>query len=267
MVFLFSALVFLAGLGAGFLINLVSTRLAANRRMLAGGLGCTRSPHKLAAWQAIPLAGYAAQRGACATCGKRLPVSYPLIELLTAGLMLSLFLLEGWGVAFLFHAAYAAILMLVLVLDWKHRDIYLSVIAAGSGLAIVGSLFIPGAGPVNALIAMLVAGGFFLAAYLAARLIFRHVEEPLGLGDVFLALMMGLMLGFPDIVGALLIGPLIAGAAAIVLLLARRHKLGDLMPYGVALCAASILFLVYPAPLAQALNLPRLVEVLSGFFG
>jgi leader peptidase (prepilin peptidase)/N-methyltransferase len=111
-----------------------------------------------------------------------------------------------------------------------------------------------------------VAGLFFLLAYIAAKLIFPRIEEPLGAGDILLALMMGLMLGWPNIVGALLIGPLIAGAAAILLLLSRRSKLGDFMPYGVALCAAAILFLVYPTPFAEALHLPALSYVVSNLF-
>ncbi|HYP20877.1 MAG TPA: hypothetical protein VEY08_12450, partial [Chloroflexia bacterium] len=111
-----------------------------------------------------------------------------------------------------------------------------------------------------------VAGGFFLLAYLLARAIFPKIEEPLGLGDVLLALMMGLMLGFPNIVGALLIGPLIAGAAAILLLVSQRSKMGDFMPYGVALCAATILFIIYPAPFAEALHLPVLTYLVDGIF-
>ena len=154
--------------------------------------------------------------------------------------------------------------MLVLVIDWKHRDIYLSVLLIGGVAGLVGSFFLPGMGPGYALLGALIAGGFFLAAYVAARLIFRHIEEPLGVGDVYLALMMGLMLGFPNIVGALVVGPLIAGAAAIILLATRRSGMGDFMPYGVALCVAAMVFLINPAPLADALHLPRLVDVLSG---
>jgi leader peptidase (prepilin peptidase) / N-methyltransferase len=120
---------------------------------------------------------------------------------------------------------------------------------------------------VNALVGAVVAGGFFFLAYILARIIFPNIEEPLGTGDILLALMMGLMLGFPNIVGALLVGPLLAGAAAILLLLMRRSKMGDFMPYGVALCAATILFLVYPSPFADALHLPALTIVLSGMFG
>lgn len=256
----------LAGLVVGFAINVVSTRLAAGKPLLAVGLGCTRSAHRLALGQALPVVGYALQRGRCSACGKRLSVSYPLVELAVGILYVALFLLEGWGLRFIFHAFYVAVLMLVLVIDWKHRDIYLTVIGVGALAALIGSALLPEVGLMSALLGAGVAGGFFLLAYLLAKLIFPRIEEPLGAGDVFLALMMGLMLGFPYIVGALLVGPLLAGAAAILMLLSRRSKIGDFMPYGVALCAATILFLVYPGPFAEALRLPNLMMLLFGHY-
>jgi leader peptidase (prepilin peptidase)/N-methyltransferase len=255
----------LVGLIVGFAINVVSTRLSANRPLLAA-LGCTRSAHPIRLAQALPVVGYALQGGRCSTCGKGLSVSYPLVELLVGLLFATLVLLEGWGVRLLFHALYVAVLVLVLVIDWKHRDIYLSIIALGSVMALAGSALLPEVGIVSALIGAAVAGGFFLLAYLLAKLIFPRIEEPLGAGDVFLALMMGLMLGFPNVVGALLIGPLLAGVAALLMLLSRRSKIGDFMPYGVALCAAAILFLVYPGPFAEALKLPSLSMMLFGHY-
>ncbi len=255
----------LIGFIVGFAINVVSTRLSANKPLLAA-LGCTRSDHSLSLAQALPIVGYALQGGRCSTCDKRLSISYPLVELLMGFLFAALFLLEGWGVRLLFHALYVAVLVLVLVIDWKHRDIYLSIIALGVVVALAGSALLPEVGIVSALIGAAVAGGFFLLAYLLAKLIFPRIEEPLGAGDVFLALMMGLMLGFPNVVGALLIGPLLAGAAALIMLLSRRSKIGDFMPYGVALCAAAILFLVYPGPFAEALKLPSLSMMLFGHY-
>jgi prepilin signal peptidase PulO-like enzyme (type II secretory pathway) len=258
-------IVLLAGLLAGGLLNLVATRLAAGHSLF-GPLHCTRSSHPLSVVQALPVVGYAMQRGRCSTCGKRISVSYPLVEIGMAGLFVALLLVEGFGMRFLLHAAYAMVLVLVLVIDWKHRDIYVTVIAVGALLALAGSVL----GDVtlwSALAGAALAGGFFLLAYLLAKLIFPRIEEPLGAGDILLALMMGLMLGFPDIVGALLIGPLIAGAAALILLLSRRSKLGDFMPYGVALCVATLLFLVVPEPFANALNLPALQAVVDGVLG
>jgi prepilin signal peptidase PulO-like enzyme (type II secretory pathway) len=254
------------GFIAGFVVNVIATRLAANRPLL-GPLHCTQSNHPLSLAQSLPVVGYLAQRGRCSTCRKRLPAAFPLVEAFMALLFLLIFLLEGFGVSFWFHCAYTAILMLVLVTDWKHRDIYLSVIVVGGLVAFAGSFFVPGVGPGYALVGAVVAGGFFLLAYLLARLIFRHIEEPLGMGDVFLALMMGLMLGFPNIVGVLVVGPLIAGVVAVLLLVTRRSSMGDFMPYGVSLCVAAILFMLNPAPLADALHLSTLIDVLSGFLG
>lgn len=263
--FIYALAVFALGLFAGFGVNLIATRLAAQKPMF-GPLRCTRSPHGISLMQALPVVGYLSQGGRCARCGRKLSVAFPATELTTGILLAGLFWLEGPGLPFLFHSAYVVVLMLVLVIDWKHRDIYFSTIILGCLIALAGLFALPGMDLASGLVGAAVAGGFFLLAYLLARVIFPRIEEPLGLGDVLLALMMGLMLGFPNIVGALLIGPLIAGGAAILLLVSKRSKMGDFMPYGVALCAATILFIIYPRPFAEALHLPVLTYLAGNFF-
>ncbi|MEO5953004.1 MAG: prepilin peptidase, partial [Chloroflexia bacterium] len=202
MQFIFAPLIFLLGLVVGFVINVISTRLAAHRPFL-GPLYCTRASHPLTALQALPLVGYLVQRGRCSTCGNSISISFPIVELATAALFMADYFLEGFGLPFLFHAAYMAFLMLVLVIDWKHKDIYVLVIGAGCVVALLGSSLMPQVTFWGALIGAGVAGAFFLLAYVAARLIFPKIEEPLGAGDIILALMMGIMLGWPNIVGAL----------------------------------------------------------------
>lgn len=265
LLFLGGLAAFLLGLMAGFVANVVATRLAAGRPFL-GPFYCTRSHHPLSLSQIVPIAGYLLQQGRCRGCGAALSLAYPATELITAALFLAFYLVDDFGLRFLLHAAYTLFLLIVLVVDWKHKEIYFSIIVIGSLIAIAGSFLLPEVGFVSALIGAAVAGGFFLLAYGLAKLIFPRIEEPLGAGDVLLALMMGLMLGFPNIVGALLIGPLLAGAAALILLVTRRSKLGDFIPYGVALCAATILLLLYPAPFVEALNLSALQQVVSGIF-
>src|SRR5438045_536397 len=121
----YALVVLLFGLVAGFLINVVATRLAADKPMF-GRLGCTRSSHPISLLEAFPVLGYLLQRGRCSTCSKKLSLAYPLTEGATALIFILLFALEGLSISFFFHAAYTALLMLVLVMDWKHRDIYLS---------------------------------------------------------------------------------------------------------------------------------------------
>src|SRR5690348_12208969 len=99
------ALALALGLAAGFLVNVVATRLATNRPLL-GGLRCTRSNHPLALRQYFPVVGFVAQRGRCSTCGKPLSVAYPMVEGATALLVLACFVLEGFAVSFWFHSLY-----------------------------------------------------------------------------------------------------------------------------------------------------------------
>ncbi|HYP21181.1 MAG TPA: prepilin peptidase, partial [Chloroflexia bacterium] len=149
--FIYTAIAFVLGLVAGWGINLVATRLAAQRPMF-GPLGCTRSPHPISVSQALPVLGYLAQRGKCSQCGRKLPIAFPATELATGALVAGLCWLEGFSLPFLFHSAYVVVLMLVLVLDWKHRDIYFSIIILGSLIAVVGLFVLPGMDPVSGLV-------------------------------------------------------------------------------------------------------------------
>lgn len=64
----------------------------------------------------------------------------------------------------------------------------------------------------------------------------------MGAGDVKLAALLGLLLGFPRVFDGLLIGALLGGLAAFVLLLRRRRA----MPYGPFLIAGAVTVLLLP---------------------
>jgi leader peptidase (prepilin peptidase)/N-methyltransferase len=71
----------------------------------------------------------------------------------------------------------------------------------------------------------------------------------LGGGDVKLALLLGLIFGFPGILWALIVG-VSAGGGAAVILLARRRSLKSTMPYAPFLCLGALIALLYnPIPL------------------
>src|SRR5262245_39070339 len=78
----YAILALVLGLIAGFVINVVATRLAANRPFF-GPLRCTRSPHPITFVQALPVLGYVLQRGKCATCSRSLSLSFPATEAAT----------------------------------------------------------------------------------------------------------------------------------------------------------------------------------------
>lgn len=83
--------------------------------------------------------------------------------------------------------------------------------------------------------------GLFWVVYLVGN---RLYPGGFGAGDVKLAGLVGLELGFPDGVSALLLGVLIGGLGALVLLGLRARRLKDPIPYGPFLCAGAAVTLL-----------------------
>jgi leader peptidase (prepilin peptidase)/N-methyltransferase len=99
--------------------------------------------------------------------------------------------------------------------------------------------------------ATLLGAGFMLLLYLPAALLPRRW---LGMGDVKLALVLGLFLGFPLAMAAALGAALLGAGAAVVFLLRGRGRSRDL-PYGPCLAAGAIAALVLGQALPAAFRL------------
>ena len=107
------------------------------------------------------------------------------------------------------------------------------------GSLILGNLsFIPKTSILSGLIGGAVGFIFFL-------IIFLINPRGMGMGDVKLAGLIGLVTGWPLVIVALLIGILIGGLAAIVMLLLRLKGRKDVIPYGTFLAIGPIITLFW----------------------
>lgn len=88
----------------------------------------------------------------------------------------------------------------------------------------------------------LLGGAIGLSMFLLAALL---RPGGLGGGDVKLAALIGLVVGFPLVLWALAVGILTGGITALILLLAPRWKLQSHIPYAPFLCAGTIVALLY----------------------
>jgi leader peptidase (prepilin peptidase)/N-methyltransferase len=120
---------------------------------------------------------------------------------------------------------YAAFLLTVLVIDFEHRRVLNIMLAPTALIALALSLLAATPlDPINALVGGGVGLGLFVLVYLLSR---GH----LGMGDVKLAGVIGLMLGYPGVVNALMAGILMGAAAAIFLLVTHRATRKSYMAY------------------------------------
>lgn len=197
--------------------------------------------------------------------GALLSWRYPLTEIATALLML-LFYADTrdeaalLSTATLFKFAYAALLLLISVIDLEHRRIPFAVSLPLGALALIDAALIPDSEPgtPSAAIGGLTGFALFYLAYLGgvvfARMLSRNRSQPLersalGFGDVVLMAAVGLIVGFPSILLATTFSVFAGAAGAIAVVFARFMKTGgyqpfDKIPYGPFIAGSAITVLL-----------------------
>jgi leader peptidase (prepilin peptidase)/N-methyltransferase len=240
-----TGIVFVAGLILGSLLNILVVRLPREREM-GGWPRCTRCGKSLGLWQLIPLLGWLIQRGQGRCCGRRLQWIFPLVELISGLALVAFFLRYGLTGTFFFLCFVTAVLVLTGAIDWLHRSIYTLFILVPVVIAVVASPFVPTLGLLNSVVGAIMAGFTFVILFMLARVLFPAKASPFGLGDVYLGIFIGAVVGVNNMMPALFYGILLAGIfSAIILVLRRtgRQDMPEYISYGTFLCLGTLGFL------------------------
>ncbi len=180
------------GLLFGSFMSVVVSRVPAKESVVAPRSRCPNCGALIRAYDNVPVVSYLVLGGKCRSCGHRISILYPLLELGTAGLFVGAALrFDEAGLAALM-AAFLWVLLCVSVIDVQHRIIPNRIVypAFVGLLAGVGVADLAGWGPVlwrGAVGAAVYGGGLLLIAIIAPR--------GMGMGDVKLAATIGLVLG------------------------------------------------------------------------
>ena len=86
--------IFLMGLFLGSFYNVVGIRIP-EKRSLWGRSECPNCGHKLGWLELFPILGYIAIKGKCKECKTHVSIKYPLMELLTASIILLSYIFFG----------------------------------------------------------------------------------------------------------------------------------------------------------------------------
>ena len=231
------------GLALGSFLNVVAARVPLRRSIVSPPSACMTCGHELAWWENVPVLSYIALRGKCHSCGTRIALRYPAVELAAALLVAGCV----WKFGPHAEAAIAAFFCLVLVaisaIDLEHRIIPNRIVLPAAAVVLVAQTAVKPS-PEWA-IAAFGASAFLLLAALA-------YPAGMGMGDVKLALLLGAMLG-RTVPIAILLGMMAALVPAIVLLArhgAKARKMG--IPLGPFLALGAVVALFAGHPLLHA---------------
>ena len=182
----FAALALAPGLAVGSFLNVVAARVPLRRSLMRPGSACMSCSAPIAWYDNIPLVSYLVLRGKCRNCGARIGLVYPAVEL-ASGLLISACVL-AFGLSL--HAAIAAFFCCVLVaisaVDLEHRIVPDRIVLPATVLVLVAQTVREPS--LEWLLCALGASLFLFLAVLA-------YPAGMGMGDVKLALLMGVVLG------------------------------------------------------------------------
>jgi prepilin signal peptidase PulO-like enzyme (type II secretory pathway) len=139
----------------------------------------------------------------------------PVVILVSIGLTVLFAWRYGWDAALGIAWLYGLFLLAVAVIDFEHHRVLNIMLAPAVFVIAIFSLLPATPDPVNMLLGGAVGFGVFLLLGIIGR-------GALGLGDVKLAGLIGMMTGFPGVIYALLWGAILGGAAAVILLVSRK---------------------------------------------
>lgn len=246
----------LAGIAAGVAANILADRVAGDEDPPWSARHCRKCGAALPASRLVPLVNVRATARSCATCGKPASLRGPLIPLVLAVIypLLLAHLLTlpaptriAPAAIFAVDAVGCAVLAFVFAVDLEHHIVLgASVFPAIAGLIAVALLFDHKA-LAGMLFGAIICGGLFALLYGLGFVLYR--TEALGLGDVYLALLVGVLVGWQGVMTAILVAALLASAVAILLMGLGTAGRRSFIAYGTAMAAGAVAALLFAAPL------------------
>jgi leader peptidase (prepilin peptidase) / N-methyltransferase len=210
----------------GSFLNVVAYRLPRHESLIAPASRCPGCGTPLKPYDNIPILSYLLLHGRCRSCSASISPRYPIVEALTAALCVGAVLAHRSAAGIALSVTLILLVVPAALIDLEHRIIPNRLTAAGAVLALMIGLLLDPAGEPERLIAGAAAGGFLLLAALA-------YPGGMGMGDVKLAGVMGLLLGrdvAAAILAALVVGVLVG--AAIIARKGARAGRKTAVPFG-----------------------------------
>lgn len=210
-----AAFVFLIGASFGSFLNVCISRWPEGLSVVKPRSRCPKCGHQIKASENIPIVGWLMLRGRCSSCGDRISIQYPIVELLVGLLWLAAYLQFGLTFTAFRVAVFATVLLGIAVTDAKHFLI-------PDGFTVFGVFFMllsafvalylgeaePFARPWDAILGMCVgAGAISIVGWLGEVWLKRPA---MGFGDVTLMAVVGAAVGPARSLLTIFIGAVIA---------------------------------------------------------
>ena len=237
---IFLIIFFIFGAVMGSFFHVVATRMSRDESIVFPASHCDKCNHKLKWYENIPIISYILLKGKCSSCHSKIPISYLIVEIVTALLFAVCFHVFSFSFDLVISLIFVSSLIIVIVSDIEYMIILDEVLMFSSLVIVVLDILVLGLeeaayhiyGGVGAFVTM-------YALKIMGDKIFR--KESLGGGVIKLLFLFGLVLGYAMSICTIFLATFIAFPIALLLLFSNRE---NIIPFGPFLSMAAILILI-----------------------
>ena len=233
--------IFFIGLSIGSFLNVCIYRIPKKESIVWKPSYCPQCNHRIYYRYNIPVISYLMLKGKCEFCKAKIALQYPLVELITAFLFMFLYWRFGLSQIFFKYTILVSILITVSFIDIKYKIIPNSIIIFGlvTGLAI--NLFFYRLSINDYLIGGLLGEILLWLSSLLGYLLFR--KQGMGGGDIKLAVVIGLFIGWKGIVLAFYLAVVLGAFFGLLGILSGKLKRFNKIAFGPYLAIGALAYI------------------------
>lgn len=236
-------LLFIAGTIIGSFLNVIIYRMPRGRSIVRPPSACPECGAPVRPRDNIPVVSFLLLRGRCRDCGTRIPLRYPVVEILAGLIPVLIFAMYGAGAELAVYWPVSCALLVITFVDLDLQIIPDKITLPG---LVAGLVVSPATGLTTlpeSLIGAVVGGGVLYLIGLLGAMAFR--KESMGGGDIKLAAMMGAFLGWKAVLLTLFIAFFVGAAAGVAVLARRGRSVDHTIPFGPFLALGSFVSIVW----------------------
>lgn len=238
--------IFIFGTLIGSFLNVVIYRIPRNQSIVSPRSKCPQCGNLIKWYQNIPVLSWLFLRGKCANCGFKIPIKYPLVELICGFISINLFP-EVLGPEYIFTYVYyfslACALLAHFIIDIEHKllpdkiNIYLLVITIPYVLLTSPPIY------------WLMGGAIGFLAPLIVTWLFYKLRGQIGLGggDIKLFGILGLILGPVGVMHNIFMSCFFGAIIGIILMATKKIDRNTALAFGPYIIIVASIQIFFPS--------------------
>ena len=230
--------IFIVGAAIGSFSNVCIYRLPKKLSIISPPSQCPNCGKSISPFDNIPIISFILLRGRCRYCQSPISWRYPIVELITGLIFLSLYLNFRISPQFFIYALLCTSLIIIAFIDLEHKIIPDVITLPGIIIGLTLSLTMPHITLINSIKGLLIGGGLFYAIAIISR-------GGMGGGDIKLIAMVGSFLGWKNVLLTIFLGSLFGSIVGIVLIILKKKNRKDMVPFGPFLSLGAIISIFF----------------------